>query len=157
MGRSSYLPSVLFHRTTLLLNDLDDAVLLPEGSEMLEERHGCPAYVAPEMLVPNMYSGKAADMWSVGVILYTLIVGHYPFFDVSPQALFFKIRSGRYLIPDHVSPLARSLISSLLSYDPRQRPGAKTILEHPWLVNPPSPSENVPLLQDQLVPSNKLL
>ena len=141
----------------MLLTDLDDAVLLPEGSEMLEERHGCPAYVAPEMLVPNTYSGKAADLWSVGVILYTLLVGHYPFFDVSPQALFFKIRSGHYLIPEHVSYLARSLISSLLSYNPQRRPRAKIILEHPWLANPPSSPESLPPLQDQLVPSNKLL
>ena len=111
-------------------------------------------YVASEMLFPNMYLGKAADIWSVGIILYYLLVGRYPFFDVNPRALFFKIRCGHYLIPNHVSHLVRSLVSSLLSYDPQQRPRAKTILEHPWMVNPPSTPESVPLLQDQVVPTN---
>ena len=39
-----------------------DAVLLPEGSQVLEKRYSCPMYVAPEMLFPNVYLGKAADV-----------------------------------------------------------------------------------------------
>ena len=41
----------------------------------LSERHCCPAYACPEMLQPGKYSGKAADIWSLGVILSTLLEG----------------------------------------------------------------------------------
>lgn len=103
-----------------------------DASGLLADRHGCPAYVCPEMLQPGSYSGRAADLWSLGVILYTLLVGHYPFFDISTQNLFSKVRGGYYQVPDHVSELARSVIGSLLAYDPSSRVPAWAILTHPW-------------------------
>jgi len=108
------------------------------------------------MLQPGSYSGKAADMWSLGIILYTLLVGHYPFFDTNPQTLFSKIRSGYYHVPDHVSYLARSLISSLLTYEPHKRPSPEAILLHPWFSRTPdepftAPSRSM-LDKDQTVP-----
>lgn len=137
------------------MTDVDDATILP-SSGLLEDRHGCPAYVAPEMLHQGPYLGIAADMWSAGIILYTLLVGHYPFFDTNPQLLFAKIRSGSYYVPDHVSHAARSLISSLLFYDPVQRPSAEAALHHPWLTHPPLQQEHLPIHlaaeHDQTVP-----
>lgn len=118
-------------RSTLSLHYLDDAQLM-DPSGLLADRHGCPAYVSPEMLQPGSYSGRAADLWSLGVILYTLLVGHYPFFDISTQNLFSKVRCGYYQVPEHVSELARSLIGSLLAYDPSSRVPAWAILTHPW-------------------------
>ncbi len=103
-----------------------------DSSGLLTDKHGCPAYICPEKLQSDCYSGKAADLWSLGVILYTLLVGNYPFFDSTPQELFSKVRTGYYQVPEHVSYLARSLISSLLTYDPTQRASALAILEHPW-------------------------
>ena len=110
------------------------------------------------MLQPGSYSGRAADLWSLGVILYTLLVGHYPFFDTNPQNLFEKIRSGYYNVPDSVSYLVRTLISSLLCYDPERRVSARAILEHPWFSqasDEPLPPPTAPL-DDQTVPSHKL-
>lgn len=132
-----------------------------EPSGLLADRHGCPAYVCPEMLQPGSYSAEAADLWSLGVILYTLLVGHYPFFDSSTQNLFSKVRSGYYQVPDHVSELARSLISSLLAYESSNRVSAANILEHPWFKHASDDSFLVALsnnacllhLKDQTVPN----
>lgn len=144
-----------FLRSILSLRYLDDAKLL-DPSGQLTDRHGCPAYVCPEMLQPGSYSGKAADMWSLGIILYTLLVGHYPFFDTNPQTLFSKIRSGYYDVPDHVSYLARSLISSLLAFEPHRRASPDTVLRHPWFSRTPDESFITPppsvLDKDQTVP-----
>ena len=108
------------------------------------------------MLQPGSYSGKAADMWSLGIILYTLLVGHYPFFDTNPQTLFSKIRSGYYDIPDHISYLARSLISSLLAFEPHRRASPDAVLRHPWFSRTPDESFITPppsvLDKDQTVP-----
>lgn len=58
----------------LELESLEDSVLVGE-EDMLEDKHGCPAYVAPEILTSSSYSGRAADMWGLGVMLYTMLVG----------------------------------------------------------------------------------
>lgn len=154
--------SVLFlfpsSRTALSLHYLDDAQLM-DSSGLLADRHGCPAYVCPEMLQPGSYSGQAADLWSLGVILYTLLVGHYPFFDISTQNLFSKVRCGYYQVPEHVSELARSLIGSLLAYEPSSRVPAWAILTHPWFQHAmdenftPVPTQSSSFLhKDQTVP-----
>lgn len=122
-------------RTTLKLESLEDAVVLdsPED-DLLQDKRGCPAYVSPEILRSHtQYSGRAADMWSLGVILYTTLVGRYPFNDTEHASLFAKISRGHYVMPDWLSPKARCLIRSLLRRDPAERLTAEDVLRHPWM------------------------
>lgn len=121
-------------RTNLKLEGLEDACVLDdEDNDKLADKHGCPAYVSPEILNSNeRYSGKAADIWSLGVMLYTLLIGRYPFHDSEPSALFSKIRRGQYSIPDTISSRAKCLIRSLLRQEPAERLTAEEILQHPW-------------------------
>ena len=77
---------LLIPQIHLCLYHLDDAKLL-EPTGQLTDCHGCPAYVCPEMLQPGSYSGKVADIWSLGINIYTLLVGHYPLFDTNPRLI----------------------------------------------------------------------
>ncbi|XP_026534921.1 tribbles homolog 1 [Notechis scutatus] len=120
-------------RMQLRLESLEDTHIMKGEDDALSDKHGCPAYVSPEILnTTGTYSGKSADVWSLGVMLYTLLVGRYPFHDSDPTALFSKIRRGQFCIPEHVSPKARCLIRSLLRREPSERLTAPEILLHPW-------------------------
>lgn len=123
-------------RTKLMLENLEDSVILKDDNDFLMDKHGCPAYVGPEILnSKTSYSGKAADVWSLGVIFYTMLVGRYPFQDTEPTALFSKIRRGIFTIPDALSPRAKCLIRCLLRKNPAERLTSSEILLHPRLVS----------------------
>ncbi|XP_074656078.1 tribbles homolog 2-like [Tubulanus polymorphus] len=124
-------------KTQLKLESLEDVcVLEDENNDCLVEKHGCPAYVSPEILHMNKnYSGKSADIWSLGVMLYTMLVGRYPFHDNEPSILFSKIRRGHYTIPDTLSSRAKCLIRSLLRREPTERLTGDQIAVHPWFTS----------------------
>nr|XP_046915508.1 tribbles-like [Dermatophagoides farinae] len=118
-------------RTQLKLETLEGASLF-DDDDTLTDKHGCPAYVSPEILLSNSFSGLAADCWGMGVILYTMLVGRYPFHDVNPSSVFCKIRRGSYYIPDHLSKHGKCLIRSLMRMDPDERLTADDTLAHRW-------------------------
>uniref|UniRef100_A0A3B5MC41 Protein kinase domain-containing protein n=1 Tax=Xiphophorus couchianus TaxID=32473 RepID=A0A3B5MC41_9TELE len=125
------------YRTRLALLGLNDSVVLHGNpdNDFLKDRHGCPAYVGPELLNNGngSYSGRAADVWSLGVSLYTMLIGRYPFQDTQPAALFAKIRRGVFSLPSGLSPQAKCLISCMLRKLPAERLKASELLMHPWL------------------------
>ena len=145
-----------FIRSHVVLESLEDASILSSDDDSLCDKHGCPAYVSPEILnTSSSYSGKCADIWSLGVILYTMLVGRYPFHDKDPSVLFGKIRCGKFNIPDSVSPQAKCLIRSLMRVDPTERLTADEVLEHPWFHNfhdKIAPTRSGKIQDDQLVP-----
>ncbi|KAM9361699.1 tribbles homolog 3 [Symphorus nematophorus] len=134
------------YRTRLALLGLNDCVVLHgnHDDDSLTDRHGCPAYVSPELLTngKGSYSGRAADIWSLGVSLYTMLIGRYPFQDTQPAALFAKIRRGSFSLPDWLSPQAKCLIGCMLRKSPAERLEASELLMHPWLTNPCAPHHN---------------
>eukprot|EP00555_Chaetoceros_dichaeta_P003563 CAMPEP_0198251994 /NCGR_PEP_ID=MMETSP1447-20131203/2635_1 /TAXON_ID=420782 /ORGANISM="Chaetoceros dichaeta, Strain CCMP1751" /LENGTH=688 /DNA_ID=CAMNT_0043937135 /DNA_START=14 /DNA_END=2080 /DNA_ORIENTATION=- len=104
----------------------------------LTTRCGTPTYVAPEIL-KNHPHDESADMWSVGVIMYLLLVGYPPFKENKQQELFQKIRLGYYEFqPDDwkdISEQAKDMIQSLLVVDPAHRYSAEKSLQHEWISN----------------------
>ena len=148
--------SLFSSRTNVKLEGLEDAFPLDGPDDTLEDKHGCPAYVSPEILqASGGYSGKAADVWSLGVMLYTMLVGRYPFHDTEPSVLFTKIRRGHFTIPDTISSKAKCLIRSMMRREPTERLSAREILEHPWFVSSfhiTGPCKVDQKLADQTVP-----
>lgn len=143
-------------RTRVKLESLEDAYILRGNDDSLSDKHGCPAYVSPEILNTNgSYSGKAADVWSLGVMLYTMLVGRYPFHDIEPSSLFSKIRRGQFSIPETLSPKAKCLIRSILRREPSERLTSQEILDHPWFstdFNVSNSGYGAKEVTDQMVP-----
>uniref|UniRef100_H3CS56 Serine/threonine-protein kinase PLK n=1 Tax=Tetraodon nigroviridis TaxID=99883 RepID=H3CS56_TETNG len=82
---------------------------------------GTPNYIAPEVLCKKGHSYEV-DIWSLGCILYTLLVGKPPFETSCLKETYNRIKKNSYTIPWHVNPAATSLIKRMLHADPNQRP-----------------------------------
>lgn len=80
------------------------------------------------------YDGFMADMWSCGVILYTMLSGHYPFDDPERKKLFMLINRGEFRMSSKILPAAANLINKLLVIDPKERYTINDILNDPWFL-----------------------
>lgn len=101
-------------------------------SQLLHTTCGTPNYVAPEVLADKGYDGQAADVWSLGVILYVLLAGFLPFDEPTMSGLFRKIQKGDFQFPPWFSPEAKDLIGKILVVDPAKRFQLKDVQAHKW-------------------------
>ncbi|GLU19336.1 hypothetical protein SLE2022_355920 [Rubroshorea leprosula] len=108
-----------------------------EPGQKFNEIVGSPYYMAPEVLKRNY--GPEVDVWSAGVILYILLCGVPPFWAETEQGVAQAIiRSVIDFKRDpwpKVSDNAKDLVKKMLNPDPKRRPTAQQVLEHPWLQN----------------------
>jgi len=93
---------------------------------------GTPNYIAPEVLGKKGHSYEV-DVWSLGCILYTLLVGKPPFETQTLKDTYSRIKRNEYHIPSKIGPLARNLISRLLQADPSKRPSVSEILKDDFM------------------------
>ena len=94
---------------------------------------GTPNYMAPEC-VHNQFSDKRCDLWSLGCILYDLIVGFPPFNGASEYLIFQKSIEAKYIFPEGVvSDLAQDFIKKCIVIDPDKRISIEEMLQHPYL------------------------
>ena len=63
---------------------------------------GTPNYIAPEILDSKIGHSYEVDFWSIGVILYTLLVGRPPFESSEVKMTYKKIRAGVFSFPEHI-------------------------------------------------------
>jgi len=114
---------------------------------------GTPEYMAPEMLagdysfdgVPGAGYGPGVDLWSLGVVMYVMLSGYFPFLSTSQPSLFRKIVSGDFSFSSEywsdVSSTAKEFIRQVLVVNPRGRLSAAAALEHPWVTAIACPEE----------------
>ncbi|KAL1654920.1 hypothetical protein SLS61_002669 [Didymella pomorum] len=102
-------------------------------SNYLQTWCGTVCYSAPEMLKGEKYAGEKVDVWSLGIILYALLVGELPFDDDDEMVTKMKILKEEPTYPDNFPPQARELCQSLLSKRPILRPTLAEVLQNPWL------------------------
>ncbi|KAG9394154.1 Protein kinase domain [Carpediemonas membranifera] len=117
------------------VSDFGLSALYEQGfrATVLATACGSPHYVAPEVVSRGKYDGRAADIWSMGVLLFVMLTGTVPFSAQNIKALFTKIKGGSFVIPDHVPADARSLIERLIVVNPADRATMEEVAAHPFL------------------------
>lgn len=83
---------------------------------------GTPEYIAPEVLL-NKGHGKPVDWWTLGILIYEMIVGYPPFVDEDPMGIYQKILSGKIVFPKLFDKNAKSLVKKLLTAELSKRYG----------------------------------
>jgi serine/threonine-protein kinase HSL1 (negative regulator of Swe1 kinase) len=130
----SYLhQSQIVHRDLKLeniLRDTDETVKIcdfgfatwhAKGDPLLRTACGSPYYASPEILSLVPYDGALADIWSLGVILFALLVGKMPFEGQTTSDTMLKIRMNQCQIPNTIDPVAADLLKRIFVKDPRKR------------------------------------
>lgn len=97
---------------------------------------GTPEYIAPEVLL-NKGHGKPVDWWTLGILIYEMVVGQPPFCDEDPMGIYQKILAGKVYFPKYFDKNAKALVKKLLTADLSKRygnlkDGPEDILKSKW-------------------------
>jgi hypothetical protein len=109
-------------------------------SQIIKEQCGTPAYLAPEIIINKGYSSFYSDMWSLGIVLYTMICGAVPYRGSSLQELLDSEINKEIEYPSFLSPSAKDLIQKLLQFEPTKRVSFPEIFKHPWFTGEINPT-----------------
>ncbi|XP_077195954.1 serine/threonine-protein kinase MARK1 isoform X1 [Paroedura picta] len=94
---------------------------------------GSPPYAAPELFQGKKYDGPEVDVWSLGVILYTLVSGSLPFDGQNLKELRERVLRGKYRIPFYMSTDCENLLKKLLVLNPIKRGSLEQIMKDRWM------------------------
>lgn len=114
------------------LCDFGFARAMSSNTVVLTSIKGTPLYMAPELVKEQPYD-LTVDLWSLGVILYELLVGQPPFYTNSIYSLINHIVKDPVEYPANISLELRSFLQGLLRKDPRQRLSWPDLLRHPFV------------------------
>eukprot|EP00557_Chaetoceros_sp_GSL56_P003610 CAMPEP_0176492430 /NCGR_PEP_ID=MMETSP0200_2-20121128/8992_1 /TAXON_ID=947934 /ORGANISM="Chaetoceros sp., Strain GSL56" /LENGTH=743 /DNA_ID=CAMNT_0017889987 /DNA_START=590 /DNA_END=2821 /DNA_ORIENTATION=- len=124
------------------VGDFGLATKLTDKDEKRKTICGTPNYIAPEVIEGDKEKrghSFEVDIWSIGVICYTLLVGKPPYESKDVKSTYQRILRNEYSFPSHVpiSDYARDLISRMLQTRPENRPDLDTIFAHPFFTHDP--------------------
>lgn len=109
-------------------------MFLKPGDDTMQKSAGSPAFMSPELCTAGHaeYHGKSDDIWSFGVTLYCMVVGHLPFNKDNFYELYQSIKNDDPDYPSHLSADLKDLLQKMLAKDPQKRITVPQMREHPW-------------------------
>jgi serine/threonine protein kinase len=110
------------------LIDFGSASYIPKRPENYFTRfNGTTHFASPEIVKKKAYRGPEAEIWSLGVLLFTIVFGENPFQNKD------EIMEGKYIFPSKIDPECRDLIKKLLTYDEDERITINEVIKHPFI------------------------
>ncbi|NP_001371145.1 uncharacterized protein LOC382395 isoform X1 [Mus musculus] len=114
------------------LTDFGLAIKCNPG-RLLSRKCGTKRFWAPEILLGEPYDSRKTDVWSLGVLLFFITTGDYPFAGSTLIEFEQKLTTGSYCIPPYISVKLENLIHQILTVPPEKRPSIEDIEKHPWV------------------------
>lgn len=132
--RDIKLDNVLIEEGSRAVKLIDFGFSVIVSQQKLKVFCGTPSYMCPEIVRKKDYDGKPVDMWALGVLLYVMLTGTFPFRGTSEQDLYAKIQRGYYKQNDPaLNKDARRVIARLLEVDSHKRITARDLLKDPFI------------------------
>lgn len=103
---------------------------IEKSNQLLDTHCGTLSYMAPEVIRKRDYHGPPADIWALGVVLYAMLFGYYPFRGENDEELVKSIKKGSIVFPEEVSERTQNIISNLLKVNPEDRMTSKELLDY---------------------------
>ncbi|OHT15224.1 hypothetical protein TRFO_14245 [Tritrichomonas foetus] len=128
----------------ILLADFGFSRRYDPESGLVDSICGTPHYSPPEIIQGLPHNPVYVDSWSLGIILYMLFFGKFPFNGLSIPELLQNIIKAEYILPYNLSAQADDLLKKLIVADPKDRLSANEIMQHAWynknrVPHPPKP------------------
>lgn len=119
--------------TKMLLIDFGFAGEIEHANYKFEDHPGSVCYAAPELIAGMPYDGKKVDVYALGVTLYVLIHGRYPFYSEDQKVMYEMIWRDDPVFDDDISVACVDLLQRMLTKQPHQRPSIDEVKKHPWV------------------------
>lgn len=124
---------------TVKIGDFSVSQVFEDDNDDLRRSPGTPVFTAPECCIGVTYRGRAADTWAVGVTLYCMVVGQFPFLGETLQDTYDKIVNCPLVLPDDMNPQLKNLLEGILCKDPTERLTLDAVAEHSWVIGDSGP------------------
>jgi len=124
----------------LKISDFGLSNILMTPQQMLKTHCGSEKYAAPEIMQnTDPYVGAPVDIWSIGVILYIMVGGAFPFVEATMSCdLYVSLTQGNFAWPKHFTPELVDLCERMFTIDPKARITLPEIQSHPWVTGLPA-------------------
>lgn len=110
------------------LIDFGSAAFIPQFRDhFFTKFNGTAHFAAPEIAAGRAYKGPEAEIWALGVLLYTIVFGENPFSTRT------DILRGEYRFPWKIDAMLANLLDRMLTYDDKKRANIDEVVEHPYL------------------------
>ncbi|KAI8988131.1 kinase-like domain-containing protein [Mycotypha africana] len=121
----------------LKIVDFGVSEMFVKGNDKLKKSAGSPAFMAPELCIAKHgeVSGKATDIWSMGITLYCMIYGQLPFKSANVLELYDMIKEAPIDYHEVTDTDLLDLFERILDRNPETRITMKELREHPWITN----------------------